>query len=42
MSTAYKTARILLRRGQPLPVDLTYRLLAEGIDVSKLEARHGQ
>ena len=40
MSTAFKTAVLLLKRGLPLPVDLQTRLLAEGICVATLEKRY--
>lgn len=40
--TAVKIAQLLLKRGQPLPVDLQTKLLAAGIDLNKLEARYGQ
>lgn len=35
------TAIILLKRGEPLPLDLIVRLLAAGIDVAALEEKHG-
>lgn len=33
-------AILLLKRGDPLPVDLTTKLLAAGIDVSALERKY--
>lgn len=33
-------ATIVLRKGQPLPVDLQTDLLALGVDVAALERRH--
>lgn len=35
--TLVRRAQNLLRRGDPLPVDLTARLLEAGIDVTALE-----
>lgn len=32
----------LLKRGSPLPVDLTAQLLSDGIDVAALEDRYAQ
>ena len=31
----------LIRAGEPLPVDLTARLIEAGYDVAALEAKHG-
>jgi hypothetical protein len=36
----YRRAVLLLKCGQPLPVDLTTYLLSIGIDVAALERRH--
>lgn len=33
----YVTARLLLKRNQPIPVDLQARLEAEGYDLNKLK-----
>lgn len=40
MTSSRRLAVFLLKRGQPLPVDLIEKLLAQGIDVSALERRH--
>lgn len=37
----YDVAKFMLKRGQPLPVDLHTRLIAKGIDVPKLEKKYG-
>ena len=42
MSNAEKTAVLLLKRGQPLPVDLQSRLIATGVSVKALEDKHGE
>lgn len=34
----YEIASIYLKRGEPLPIDVVFNLLAEGIDVSELES----
>lgn len=41
-SNSYWQARILLARGQPLPVDLIARLEAEGYDLTALQSRYAQ
>jgi hypothetical protein len=40
VSRAEKTARLLILRGEPLPLDLHFKLAAQGIDVDALIARH--
>jgi hypothetical protein len=35
------TWAVLTKRGSPIPVNLTARLLAHGVDVSVLERRYG-
>lgn len=34
-------AIIMLKRGQKLPLDLAYRLMERGIDVTALEKKYG-
>jgi hypothetical protein len=34
-------AIIMLKRGQQLPLDMAYRLMERGIDVTALEAKYG-
>lgn len=35
-----QTAIMLLKRGQPVPLDIIYRLAEEGYDYSSIEAAH--
>lgn len=42
LSIAYVIARRLLQRGMPLPLDIVFRLSAEGVDVSEMERRFAQ
>lgn len=39
-SRELSVAIFLWRRGQPIPVDLTLRLLDQGLDVSRLQSRY--
>lgn len=39
-NTMIETAITILKRGEPLPVDLIASLLEEGIDVSELERKY--
>lgn len=36
----YQTARLMLERGEPLPLDLVFRLTSGGIDVSEMERKY--
>lgn len=35
-------AILTLKRGQPLPIDLIYRLVGKGYDVAEIEAKYAQ
>lgn len=34
------TAILTLKRGNPIPVDLAFRLMSKGYDVSEIEAKY--
>lgn len=36
----YEQAKLMLRQGYPLPVDLATTLMAQGYDISELESLH--
>ena len=40
MSSDFVIARILWKRGKPVPVDILTRLLAQGYDVAHLERNY--
>jgi len=37
---AYRTAKVFIIRGQPIPVDIIVRLIDSGIDPTELERKY--